>query len=671
MRVENRTQSNATDVSGIHSPIPTHNIDIRTNPNTWALPEGAIVRFGKGLENALAFSPDGKFLAVGTMIGVWWYDVSTWSPIALWETERGVISALAFSPNGQRLSTGNLDGEIKIWDVQIGSCITKIQRPRQRSRPSFTSELAINQIVSSGKYIAVSSKVNGVIYIWHSDTGEQIAKLSTEPEIALEKRRNVPRPLCFSPDGHLLACASPADTAGDTDFIALWDMKTLEHIASIRDYTTQVDTLCFSPCGNFLAAGDAAGTLKEWEVTTGKQTKKQLKVSSEYPRYYQVLPAYTQSGQLRAAGQHGSTIAIWDVESGEKLDVFDYDWYIFSYHFLDGTHLALRNPLKVWIENSPYKGDRLLGHRSISYSPTFSADGKTLFSDAAYCWNVSEKRFERYLYNDRKTISHIYIAPTGEMRALGGIRGANIDIVWDVEMDKTIATFENQAQLRDFAFSPTGTSWVSGDEDGNLYVRDESGDETILSGHTRWVKTVAFHPDGQQLVSISSDDTVRLWDVVSGEELVSLPTGRLDRSLYLGDARQIQSFKKPRESVTIQDIVFSPCGNIIAGGLFEEIRLWDATKHVPLMAMVPPLECRFPYSLAFSPCGQYLASGSWWSGTPKVSIRLWEVATGENVATLWGHPTDVESLTFSPDGTVLASGSYDGTILLWDLKPYL
>ena len=212
---------------------------------------------------------------------------------------------------------------------------------------------------------------------------------------------------------------------------------------------------------------------------------------------------------------------------------------------------------------------------------------------------------------------------------------------------------------------------MSGDGDGNLYVRDESGDETILSGHTRWVKTVAFHPDGQQLVSISFDDTARLWDVASGKELVSLPTGRLDKSLYLGDARQIQRFKKPRGSVTIQDIAFSPCGNIIAGGLFEEIRLWDATKHVPLMAMVPPLECRFPYSLAFSPCGQYLASGSWWSGTPKVSIRLWEVATGENVATLWGHPTDVESLTFSPNGAVLASGSYDGTILLWDMKPYL
>ena len=73
--------------------------------------------------------------------------------------------------------------------------------------------------------------------------------------------------------------------------------------------------------------------------------------------------------------------------------------------------------------------------------------------------------------------------------------------------------------------------------------------------------------------------------------------------------------------------------------------------------------------LTFSPCGGYLVSGASWQGTDKVSIRVWEVATGENIATFWSHPTDIQSLAFSPDGTLLAS--FDGTILLWDMKPYL
>ena len=55
----------------------------------------------------------------------------------------------------------------------------------------------------------------------------------------------------------------------------------------------------------------------------------------------------------------------------------------------------------------------------------------------------------------------------------------------------------------------------------------------------------------------------------------------------------------------------------------------------------------------------------------KMAIRLWDVATGEEITTFWGHPTDVQSLAFSPDNTLLASGSHDGTILLWDVKPFI
>ncbi|MDE2799303.1 MAG: hypothetical protein OXI94_11625, partial [Gemmatimonadota bacterium] len=124
----------------------------------------------------------------------------------------------------------------------------------------------------------------------------------------------------------------------------------------------------------------------------------------------------------------------------------------------------------------------------------------------------------------------------------------------------------------------------------------------------------------------------------------------------------------------IETVAFSPCGNIIAGGLYSELRLWSTVNYKTLYSIQLPRGCQWPFTLAFSPCGRYLASGAWHISNmsqKKLSIRLWEVTTGKNIATFWGHPTDIQSLAFSPDSTLLASGSFDGTILLWDMTPYL
>ncbi len=119
---------------------------------TWVLPEGAITRLGQGIiMGNIAPSPDGKHLAVGSCAGVWWYDVSTMTPIALWDTARGYISAVSFSPNGKWLATGDGDGLVKVWDVQRGSCISEMERDEKVAKTLSSSggTLPISNVLPS------------------------------------------------------------------------------------------------------------------------------------------------------------------------------------------------------------------------------------------------------------------------------------------------------------------------------------------------------------------------------------------------------------------------------------------------------------------------------------------------------------------------------------------
>ena len=76
--------------------METNNNDV----TTWALPENAIARLGRGKVRDVAFSPDGTHLAVAIDIGLWWYELATMQPVELWETERRMVSATAFSGDG-------------------------------------------------------------------------------------------------------------------------------------------------------------------------------------------------------------------------------------------------------------------------------------------------------------------------------------------------------------------------------------------------------------------------------------------------------------------------------------------------------------------------------------------------------------------------------------------
>lgn len=708
----------------------THDIDITTDDTKWALPDGAIARFGRGCVNALALSPDGKYLAVGTGIGVWIYDRSAQIPIALWDTERGLISTLDFSPNGKWLATGNADSIVKVWDFHKGVCISRIEHSEGKNGKERET---ISRIVFSGdsQHIAASVGLTGHVYIWNAETGKRISRLSPIPEIRL-KWRGVRRPLCFSDDSTLLACANATNVAGTADSISVWYVKTGESVASLKGHTDLVHSLDFSPCGQFLASCDMSGILREWEVAS----RNEVRVLPEYAKKYRMIPSYSPSGVLRAVGVgkvDTSTTFVWDVERGEELKTFKLPAAIGSIRFSKGTSLAFARAAEInlWDADTPHIVAAISMDISFPSFVTFSPDGQTLLAAGigpATCWEVVSKKQVQFLSraamktpaSTQTKIHSVYISPSGNVEALGTCR--NMLYAWNLHTHQTITPRAAQKGSTSFAFrpeelseplddklyvwdrqgnsyaitghtthkeyvqaavfSPTGEKWASGDYEGRLYVWDRHRKQPkVLVGHTDSIEALAFAPDGEYLVSASNDGTVRIWNVTSSEELISLSLIQLDAECYSGDLHHKQELiKQQRERRNradkparpeIRAITFSPHGDLVAGGLYGEIRLWDATTYEIRRAILPPLTCRRQFALAFSPCGYYLASGAWWDGTEKVSIRLWKVATGENTATFWGHSTDIQDISFSPDGTLLASGSFDGTLLLWDMTPYL
>ena len=176
-------------------PAPFNVVPDDTEGTTWALPEGAIARFGKGDVHDVKLSPDGTYFAVASGVGLWWYDVSSMSPISLWETKRGLISSVDFSHDGKWIVIGSWDQVIKVLDVQTGECVTQLE-----GQDAFGG-LACS---SNGRWIA-TAVMNGVVKVLDIHSGVCLAQMDRGTH---EFQSNDIHQLEFSPDGKLLAATA-------------------------------------------------------------------------------------------------------------------------------------------------------------------------------------------------------------------------------------------------------------------------------------------------------------------------------------------------------------------------------------------------------------------------------------------------------------------------------
>ena len=612
------------------------------------LPEGAIARFGKGGINVMRFSPDGTRLIVGTDVGVWLYDVPDGKETALLTRENGQVNALAYSPDGKILASGGFANPIiQLWEIGTGRKVSRITLEGYRGAvSSLTFSKDGKTLISLDKY--------GRVAHWDINTGEKLSNFSdhipahfvgtlsekdnlyaigdsngkirisdavTDKQRAnllghgglLKRNEKEISVLAFSSDEKILA------SGGYDRTVRLWSTENRTNLAILRGHESTVTSIAFSGDGKKLASGDARKIIKLWDIETRKEHATLKGHSNEI-----CALAFSPDGNTLASGSYDGTIRFWNPHTGKAISNFTSGHIdaIKTVTFFENatTLLSVSNngSVEVWEENT------------LREKLTFMDDEDTGIRAAA-------------LLSDGIHVAVIYS---------NHLIGGNNLKVWNLTTAKELqGPWSNvQDTVNAVTFSPNSKILVASYRQKGMFLWHINAEMEIFHFDIKhfWESKFTYSSDGNILAKYGESAETYIWNAKTMEEITQI------------------------NIKNIRSLAFSPESKILATRVNEEIILWDITssgikqrgrfinsKYKGKGDMRPS-----PDDLMFSPDGNILLSitSEGWDHY----IQLWGVNTGWNLGKISGHSKQITTFDFSSDGEILASGSMDGTMLLWD-----